>query len=79
VYPELDKAFNALVAELNSDSDYRRAWQDNIAMAFKDACAIRGIEHDLLHEAANEGANRFLSLLCWVDGRESMQLETGEK
>lgn len=59
---ELKNAIEILVAALREDADYRRSWKDNIAMAVKDSDST----FKSLHEIANEGAERFLNLLCHV-------------
>ena len=49
-----------LIKKLEEDSDYRRSWKDNIAMAFKDCYN----SNKSLHDNANMSANRFLDILC---------------
>ena len=58
---ELSKAVKVLCKALNTDEDYRRSWQANIAMAFVDE-HDHG-EHQSLHDVANNGAERFLNIL----------------
>ncbi len=60
---------------LRKDDDYRRAWKDNIAMAFKDEfhrASIRNKDGDMneyiffdngVHEIANTAADNFLNML----------------
>jgi hypothetical protein len=68
---ELKLAVQELGKALNSDEDYRRAWKDNIAMAFKDefwrTCTTQQdldlMDSEVLHEIANKAAENFLYLL----------------
>ena len=50
------------------EADYYMAWQDNMAMAFKDefergSVGGRHVERDDIHEIANNAARNFLNLL----------------
>jgi hypothetical protein len=62
---------NALAKALKKDKELRYAWQANIAMSFMDEMATykkaagkRRLSNADLHFIANEGAERFLKLLC---------------
>jgi hypothetical protein len=59
---ELSDAIAVLVKALKNAPDLRRAWKDNIAMAMKDSYA----PYRSIHDVANEGAERFLDILCRV-------------
>lgn len=61
---ELSKAVKILVKALNSDEDYRRSWQANIAMAFKDEFN-RDVKPEgrTIHQIANVAAINFLNTL----------------
>jgi len=69
---ELKLAVQELVTALRTDEDYRRAWKDNIAMAFKDefwsTCTTHEhldlMDSESLHEIANKASENFLKLLC---------------
>lgn len=71
-------AINILIEILKIDEDYRRSWQANIAMCFKDEC-YRSFKESLyteyrdapeeIHKIANKAAINFLNLLC-EDGAE---------
>lgn len=60
---ELEDAIKVLTEAIKTDTEYRRGWQANIAMAFKDECRKIGN----LHTEANSAATRFLSHLCETD------------
>lgn len=60
-----------LVATLKSDPEYRRAWKDNIAMAFKDnyyqykkGKKKATMNAEDIHIVANNAADYFLKLVC---------------
>ena len=70
---KLKQAAETLVEALKTDEDYRRSWQSNIAMAFKDECHRQlkeslytefGDAEEEMHEIANQASNNFLNLLC---------------
>ena len=71
----IQHAMKILINSLRTDKDYRRSWQANIAMAFKDEMSNwltlnkptfkDEIETELdIHEIANQASNNFLDLLC---------------
>lgn len=66
----LSNCIDSLRNTLIKDEDYRRSWQANIAMAFKDEwqrSADNGglpCKPEHIHEIANKAATYFLSLLC---------------
>lgn len=67
---KLKDAVDTLVAALSedkSDGSYYYSWQANIAMAFKDEGGLftyNNLTPELLHKIANDGAKRFLDILC---------------
>lgn len=61
----IQDAMKVLISELKSDQDYRYSWQANIAMAVYDAYTDSGRPRDeAIHAICNQGAIRFLDLLC---------------
>lgn len=61
------EAMDHLVAVLKSDPDYREGWKANIAMAFKDQWAHRGMKEvspQTVHDVANAAASAFLEQLA---------------
>jgi hypothetical protein len=66
----IKEATDLLATELKIDEGYRRTWQANIAMAFKDEWQRSANDGGLpctpehVHEIANKAATYFLSLLC---------------
>lgn len=59
----IEEAIKVLVNELRTGEDYRRSWQANIAMAFKD-CDDKYDGGETIDAVANEAADNFLNLLC---------------
>lgn len=65
----LPQAVHVLTYQLRCDNDYRKTWQDNIAMAFKDAfknyMETNGTNEavDSIHRIANNAADNFLNTL----------------
>ncbi len=72
----ISKAVEILQDELLKDKEYHYAWQSNIAMSFIDAFPKDIMEYDKLHKLANEGAERFLRVLCIKTG--SCEADKGE-
>lgn len=66
---EIKQAIETLIKAIKEDEEYRRTWQANIAMAFKDEMAKWefgtriDMHKDDLHEVANKAANNFLDVL----------------
>lgn len=56
-------AFDIVTKTLKKDKDCRRAWQDNIAMSFKDTLHNAGYMFPDLHKLANEAATQFIEAL----------------
>ena len=68
---ELKDAIQRLTTELRNDTDYRRSWVANIAMAYKDCegqyrrrTGKRVLNRNDRHIVANEAAEHFIKLLC---------------
>lgn len=66
-----EKALKQVTDEMKRDKDYRRAFKDNIAMAFKDnythykrKTGKKTMSLEDIHIIANNGAEYFLQLLC---------------
>lgn len=69
----IKETINILTKALKKDEDYRRSWQANIAMCFKDEC-YRSFKESLyteykdapgeIHKIANKASINFLNLLC---------------
>ncbi len=60
-----------LIYKLKKHKDYRRAWNDNIAMAFKDSYGQHKkktgkttMSKEDIHTIANNASEYFLNLLC---------------
>jgi hypothetical protein len=73
---KLEDAVDTLRHELKTDKELYYVYQSNIAMAFYDEAARKNLNFtnadegfQKLHEAANEGAKRFLDLLISEDGK----------
>lgn len=67
--PTLKQAIEILVLHLETNPDYRRAWQANIAMSMMDAdnyvsAEKGGILPHQWHLVFNRGAEQFLRNLC---------------
>lgn len=60
---DVKTAVETLRTALLEDDGYYYSWQANIAMAFKDECFRQGLEHEKLHEIANQAAKDFLGNL----------------
>jgi hypothetical protein len=65
---KVSKAITKIQKALIKDEDYRRGWEANIAMAFKDAHSIASINKKYLnkkdiHNIANTAARNFINLL----------------
>jgi hypothetical protein len=64
---KLSEAVKVLIEALKTNEDYRRSWNDNIAMAFKDEYSRNRLKYKTrqdIHKIANTAANDFLKLLC---------------
>lgn len=64
---KLSEAVKILIEALKTDEDYRRSWNDNIAMSFKDEYLRNKLKYKTkqdIHKIANSSANDFLNLLC---------------
>lgn len=66
---DLQKSIDVVIKALKEDPDFYYAWQANIAMAMMDQICDEyeyesSEDYRLLHETANNGAKRFLNLLC---------------
>ena len=66
---ELSKAVQTLITALKEDEGYRRGWNDNIAMSFKDEFYrtnpnLKETSDYELHIIANKASENFLNLLC---------------
>ncbi len=68
---KVKEAVQVIVAALKNDSDYRRAWRDNISICMQDEfeswCRVKGPRDrasDYIQQISNEGADRFLDMLC---------------
>ena len=57
------EAFKVVAKNIKDDSGLYYAYQSNIAMAFKDEVARRGLHLPDVHEIANEAAKYFLNNL----------------
>ena len=67
--PTLQQAVKRLIKEFRQDSDYARAWRDNIAMAFQDEfhrhTHLLGMVSDTdIFTISNYAANNFIGQLC---------------
>jgi hypothetical protein len=62
---KLSEAVKTLAKALKEDKDYRYSWQANIAVCMQDAYDYANPEDKKdIHKISNDGANRFLDLLC---------------
>lgn len=53
-------AYDTIAEALRNDKDLFYSYQADIAMAFKDQCAAKGISFPDLHDIANTAARDFL-------------------
>lgn len=71
---KIKQAVNTLIETLNNDKDYRRSWNDNIAMSFKYYYAVytkdktEPLNYEDIHIIANKASENFLNLLCTQKG-----------
>ncbi len=65
---KLSKAVKIVTKAIEQDPDFRMGYQANIAMAFVDECkdtvGFEDMPYDILHQAANKAADRFLTNWC---------------
>lgn len=67
---DIQEAMKIVTSELRNDLDYRRSWEANIAMAFKDTWSwTLGVNSDcvsgeMIHDISNRAARHFLAILC---------------
>jgi len=67
------QAIKVISNALKTDDGYRKGWQANIAMSIYDAINECGVQEYLrhrylLHKACNDGAERFMQMLCQEHG-----------
>lgn len=66
----IQEAMEVVTNELKNDLDYRRSWEANIAMAFKDTWSWTLKENsdcvpsEMIHDISNRAARHFLAILC---------------
>ena len=71
---EFADVIQILSKKLRDDPELYYSWQSNIAMAVVDSFE-KEENYELIHKAANDGAKRFLNILCNIDQNNRVYLK----